>query len=1058
MMSSTFKDLEQHRAALMKAIEAQGMHAVAMEQDAALPVTVIDSSLRKVRAAAAYIGLVSHSYGTVPDSAERNPEGLSLTELEFREARRLGRPMLIFIMGDGHYVRPADVERDPDKIRKLEKFRDEVKRSGEDAGVERVYREFDSVREFETDVMQSVAELRRHLDESFPGAVSAEPLPAGDEIPRPPALYAEPPYIGSHPFTGRVAELETLSDWAAPAEARPVLLYEAIGGTGKSMLTWEWLVNQATGARSGWAGRFWYSFYERGADMADFSRRALAYMTGRPLSAFRGKKQIELSTLLLRQLQARPWLLVLDGLERVLVAYHRYDAAQVADEDAGGPDLIARRDPSSAIRPQDDDLLRSLAAAGPSKVLVTSRLIPRVLLNQAGRPIPGVLHRRLGGLRPADAEVLLRECGVRGDSELIRSYLGRHCDCHPLVTGIVAGLVTDYLPDRGNFDAWAADPAHGGQLNLAALDLVQKRNHILKAAIGALPDKAKELLSTLALLSEAVDYDTLAAVNPYLPPAGPDPDSDPDPDPDPEPGWARSRPRDGWLVLRPAIGWPGPRSSAAAYRKQLARDQAPGLSGPEPGESEDAARQLAAVVRDLERRGLLQYDPHAGRYDLHPVVRGFASGGLRAEDRDRLGRRAVDYFSQRPADPYEKAETLEDVRNGLRLVRARLQMGQKEEAFDTYYGGLANSLLFNLEANDEVLSLLRPFFGKDWTASSGILTPVKRAYLYETIAVAFHKIGQLALAQAACQSTLEIGLREKEWQFVWASLTVATRVLRDQHGLALCDRLLLLALTAAEVEGGEQLLFVARLNRFRHASLLGRWPEARTEWRALDPMGRNWNRHTYRPGDAEAAYAVFQFRQGLLSEDVLAEAEALARSGRNRQGARSLHALRARWLVERGELDLAAENLHEAIRLTHESGGRDGSLEASLAVVRFRLGQLPDPRREADRLSGQPGPPDLALAELWDAAGDAERAGRHALDAYRWAWADGAPYVDRYELDRAAALLRRLGVPVPVLPGYDPDRDPQWPFERKLRAAFRRELARQAKARRKSGDRNEPPG
>ncbi len=118
---------------------------------------------------------------------------------------------------------------------------------------------------------------------------------------------------------------------------------------------------------------------------------------------------------------------------------------------------------------------------------------------------------RLPGLRPADAEALLHACGVRGDSELIQTYLQRHCDCHPLVTGIVAGLVNDYFPDRGNFNAWAADPDHGGSLNIAELGLVEKRNHILRAAIETLPDASLQLLATLALLTEAADYDTLAA-------------------------------------------------------------------------------------------------------------------------------------------------------------------------------------------------------------------------------------------------------------------------------------------------------------------------------------------------------------------------------------------------------------------------------------------------------------------------------------------------------------------------------------------------------------------
>ena len=71
-----------------------------------------------------------------------------------------------------------------------------------------------------------------------------------------------------------------------------MLLFEAIGGTGKSMLTWEWITRHATAVRTA-TGRalFWYSFYERGAVMADFCRRALAYMTRRPLASSRRSKQ-----------------------------------------------------------------------------------------------------------------------------------------------------------------------------------------------------------------------------------------------------------------------------------------------------------------------------------------------------------------------------------------------------------------------------------------------------------------------------------------------------------------------------------------------------------------------------------------------------------------------------------------------------------------------------------------------------------------------------------------------------------------------------------------------
>jgi hypothetical protein len=127
----------------------------------------------------------------------------------------------------------------------------------------------------------------------------------------------------------------------------------------------------------------------------------------------------ELADRLLRQLQARPWLLVLDGLERVLVAYHRHDAAQVPDQEAGTRDAIGHRDPCQAIRPDDDDLLRKLATAAPSKLLLTTRLTPRVLLNAARMPVPGVRRVLLPGLRPSDAEKLLRACGVSGTSQKI---------------------------------------------------------------------------------------------------------------------------------------------------------------------------------------------------------------------------------------------------------------------------------------------------------------------------------------------------------------------------------------------------------------------------------------------------------------------------------------------------------------------------------------------------------------------------------------------------------------------------------------------------------------
>jgi hypothetical protein len=75
------------------------------------------------------------------------------------------------------------------------------------------------------------------------------------------------------------------------------------------------------------------------------------------------------------------------------------------------------------------------------------------------------------------------------------------------------------------------------------------------------------------------------------------------------------------------------------------------------------------------------------------------------------------------------------------------------------------------------------------------------------------------------------------------------------------------------------------------------------------------------------------------------------------------------------------------------------------------------------RLFSESGPVQPALAELWDAIGDAGPAVLHARAAYQWAWADGEPFVHRYQLDRASALLKRLGGEIPALASLEPDRE-----------------------------------
>jgi hypothetical protein len=356
MVSSTFTDLKEHRAALIRALNEHDLHANAMESDSAKPAgDVIDSSLQMVRDSAAYVVLISLKYGQIPVCPTSNPDQLSITELEFNEAQRLNRPTLLYIMSEEHAVTKADVERDPAKEAKLDAFRERAKQNPI-SKVNRVYAVFESLEQFKAQLPASLHDLCNHLDQQeAPAEVKASSSDPGDsQVPAPPAFYAAPDYIGRNNFIGRQAQLQLLNCWAQAADPSSVLLFEAIGGTGKSMLTWEWTTKHATNVRGDWAGRFWYSFYEKGAVMRGFCQQALAYMTRQPLEAFANKSTAEMGDQLLVALRQKPWLLILDGLERVLVAYHRLDAAELRDEELNFPtDKILDRNPCEAIRDED---------------------------------------------------------------------------------------------------------------------------------------------------------------------------------------------------------------------------------------------------------------------------------------------------------------------------------------------------------------------------------------------------------------------------------------------------------------------------------------------------------------------------------------------------------------------------------------------------------------------------------------------------------------------------------------------------------------------------------
>lgn len=181
MLSSTYQELAEHREAIQRTMLGQDLFPIAMENDSALPDhDLISASLAKVDEADGYVGLISYRYGQTPEDAKRNPDRLSLTELEFRRAIEREIPICMFIMHDEHLVPRSAVGVEDDAARvKLEEFVALAKK-------DRIYAEFKSVDDLKAKVAQSLGKLREAIDKQNSPAAPDIPEVSPQAIDLPP--------------------------------------------------------------------------------------------------------------------------------------------------------------------------------------------------------------------------------------------------------------------------------------------------------------------------------------------------------------------------------------------------------------------------------------------------------------------------------------------------------------------------------------------------------------------------------------------------------------------------------------------------------------------------------------------------------------------------------------------------------------------------------------------------------------------------------------------------------------------------------------------------------
>ena len=995
-ISSATGALAPYRSAAVDVCHRLGFEPVNMEEFPPERPPPVDVCRRAVEACDILVLLLAHRYGSRPEGDER-----SYTEVEYDVACASGLALLAFVVDPDQPWPPRDIDRDGADA--LDRFVARV-------GKAHTIRRFGAVERFREDLILALRPYERAPVEDGPASdAGLHPLPS------PPELHAVPRYVGGAPFTGRRDDLATLDAWAA--SDAPVMVVEAIGGTGKSALTWEWACRRAPTVIDGYAGALWWSFYEGSASMTRFLRELLAYTSRRPLDEVSALDRGELAAATLGALRARPFLVVLDGFERLLSAYHRFDPSKLRDDDV-------ETSQRSLMEPQADEVVRALTSAGPSKLLISTRLLPDALETPAGRLAEGVARLQLPGLRDEDVVALLRRLDVRGDPREIATFFGRLGN-HPLLIGVVAGLVRDYRPEPGNLHRWLADPTAGGVLKLPDLDLKQRRTHILAAGLAGLDPGHRRVLGWISVLGGAIDWPTIDAINPFR--------GDP-----PQP----VRPAAQALLPQPAefdhllvsLDEDRPPTREGELERWFARRRD---AEEEAARATEAARvawrasesvvradaQLDVALLDLEQRGLLWWDRSSNTYDLHPIVRAHVHDELEERDRISANERVRDHFQALPPEDVATAQSVEDVRRTIAIYRALVGAGQHAAASGLYEARLDDVLMVRLGAYATVVELV-----------GELNTDLARWCLSE----AYHKLGRIEDGRAIDEALLRDALGVARGRFADPDSVVSLIrnvgiTFQDAGSLRMAGPCFVLADRVEAAAGGDK----NAEGLFRHAYL------ERTRGRVAESLALLEIADTQPLPDSFPWYVgevrLLRLRLACDAGDTVTEADVdAAEAGIEPWSNRvEFAAFRRELLTDANERERALDAALLVERLERGAGievlpaarasllARLGRREEALAAVEDVIARL-ERVHPADRPHGH-------LADALAALGRADDAADHALQAYRQGWADGPPYAFHWDLRDARERLERLGVATPELPTVDPD-SVRIPHEDEIRA------------------------
>ncbi len=149
-VSSTYLDLVEYRKAVKEQISRRKMVFIGMEHWGASPENIPPASviIEEVKKADVYIGIFGVRYGYIDQAT-----GLSMTELEYREAKSNNKPMLLYVINDTANVKVSDIESDNDGREKLKALKEEILKN-------KVVFKFDTIESLEKQVYADLEKVK----------------------------------------------------------------------------------------------------------------------------------------------------------------------------------------------------------------------------------------------------------------------------------------------------------------------------------------------------------------------------------------------------------------------------------------------------------------------------------------------------------------------------------------------------------------------------------------------------------------------------------------------------------------------------------------------------------------------------------------------------------------------------------------------------------------------------------------------------------------------------------------------------------------------------------